>query len=71
MVENPSAEDQVFLFSYDFRGAKYSLEIPARSAAEAQFRLSQMSRAQLDGVVQFKIGSAAGPLSKMLGRLGL
>lgn len=70
MIDTPCDQDQVFLFSYDYRGARYSLEIPARSASEAQFRLSQMARAELDGVVQMKIGIATGPSARWAAKLG-
>lgn len=44
-----------FLFSYEFRGAKYSFEVPADSAAEAQARLSRIASAELDGEIKLVI----------------
>lgn len=40
---------KVFLFSYNYEGAQYSLEIPASSAEEAKQRLSRIAFAQYDG----------------------
>lgn len=40
---------KVFLFSYNFEGAQYSLEIPAQDAEEAKHRLSRMTFAKYDG----------------------
>ena len=66
-----SEQDKVYLFSYEFHGSRWNLEIPAKSVAEAQLRLSKMAEAKLDGTVQLKIGIPAGPVSKLLTRLGL
>lgn len=71
MVCDPSVRDRVYLFSYDFRGARWSLEIPAESAAEAQLRLESMARAQLDGEVKLKVGVPSGPFARVTNWLGL
>lgn len=71
MAIAPSESQDVYLFSYDFRGEKYSLEVPAASSAEAQHRVSIMANAKFDGVVKMKIGNATGPVSRWLAKLGL
>ena len=47
--------DRSWLFSYEFRGARYSLEIPASSAAEAQMKLAKMADATFDGEVKMTV----------------
>jgi hypothetical protein len=59
------------LFSYDFQGARWSLEIPAKSAAEAQFRLNRMAAATYDGEVHLSVRIPTGPIGRILARLGL
>lgn len=71
MAKSPCDRHEVFLFSYAFQGDRYSLEVPARSETEAKFRVSSMANADLDGVIKMKTGSATGPLSRWLARLGL
>lgn len=51
---------KVFLFSYNYEGAQYSLEIPANDAEEAKQRLSRMAFAKYDGELKHKIPTAPG-----------
>lgn len=59
MPPDPCQDDlsrfQTYLFSYEFKGARWSFEIPALSEAEAKLRLQKMAEAQYDGVLQFRI----------------
>lgn len=56
------------LFSYNYEGAQYSLEIPASSPQEAKERLSRMAFAQYDGefVAQIPASSPARIFASML-----
>ena len=63
--------ERLYLFSYDFQGSRWSIEIPAKSAAEAQFRLAQMATAKYDGEVHHTVHMPTGRLSRCLARLGL
>lgn len=60
---------KTYLFSYDFQGARYSLEIQASSQPEAMHKLDCMSRAKYDGEVMAKI--YLGPWDRLLHWLGL
>lgn len=71
MSLNPSDRERLYLFSYEFQGSRWSLEIPAKSAAEAQFRLDRMAAAKYDGEVHLTIGLPTGPVARLLARLGL
>lgn len=62
---------RVYLFSYEFQGSRWSLEIPATSAAEAQARLDRMAAARYDGEVHMSIRIPTGPVERLLARLGL
>jgi len=66
-----AAKEKKFLFSYDFRGEQYSLEVPAETPAEAQFRVSQMAKASFDGEVAVRVAVPTGRLSAILARWGL
>lgn len=46
---------RMYLFSYNYQGSEYSLEIPANSLEEAKGRLSQMVFAQYDGELVAKV----------------
>ena len=70
MSQSPDLE-RLHLFSYDFQGSRWSIEIPAKSAAEAQFRLAQMATAKYDGEVHYTFRMPTGRLSRFLARLGL
>ena len=71
MSHDPSDRERLYLFSYDFQGSRWSLEIPAKSAAEAQFRLAKMAAADYDGEVHMTIRIPTGPIERLLARLGL
>lgn len=60
-----------YLFSYEFQGKRWSLELPATSEAEAKHRLALLSGAAYDGEVKAKIGGAAGPISRWFAKFGL
>lgn len=62
--------DRSFLFSYDFRGARYSLTIPAASEAEAHLRLARMAAADFDGEVKLTVPVAVRPTQVLLRLLG-
>lgn len=64
MIKVP--HDRRFLFSYEFRGATYQVEIAAGSAAEAQMRLDRMASAHFDGEVMLAIPVAVRPAQKLL-----
>jgi len=49
-----------YLFSYNYKGDKYSLEIPANTIEEARGRLSRMAFARYDGEVIMEIPSLPG-----------
>jgi hypothetical protein len=51
---------RTFLFSYNYEGVQYSLEIPAHSILEARARLNSMCYAQYDGELMCKIPAIAG-----------
>ncbi len=62
--------EQRYLFSYDFRGDRYSLEVVADSPAAAQAKVAAMSRATLDGEVAFSLHvpfSPQGFLARLFG----
>lgn len=46
---------KTYLFSYNYNGSQYSLEIPAETLEEAKDRLSVMSFAKYDGELVAKI----------------
>ena len=46
---------KTYLFSYNYQGSDYSLEIPACSIDEAKERLSRMVYANYDGELVAKI----------------
>lgn len=71
MSRDPFDRERLFLFSYEFREARWSLEIPAKSAAEAQLRLSKMASAKYDGEAHLKVGIPTGPVGRLLARLSL
>lgn len=48
---------KIYLFSYRYKDAQYSLEIPAYSLDEAKGKLSMMSFAKYDGELVAKIPS--------------
>lgn len=62
--------DRSYLFSYEFRGARYSLTIPAASAAEAHFRLARMASADFDGEVKLTVPLAVRPTQRVLRLMG-
>ncbi len=66
-----NAPKRVFLFSYDFRGSRWSLEVPAEGEAEARMRLGKMASAELDGEVKMKVAVPTGPLAYLRKFLGL
>jgi hypothetical protein len=65
MPQVPSDRERLYLFSYEFQGSRWSLEIPAKSAAEAQFRLDRMAAAKYDGEVHLSVHIPTG----LVGRL--
>ena len=71
MSQDLSDRERLFLFSYEFQGSRWSLEIPAKSAAEAQFRLDRMAAATYDGEVYLSVRVPTGPVARFLARLGL
>lgn len=50
-----NSELKTYLFSYHYRGAWYSLEIPACSEEEAKDRLIAVAKAQYDGELMYSI----------------
>lgn len=63
--------ERSFLFSYEFRGETFQVEIPAESAAEAQMRLAKMASAQLDGEAKMAIPVAVRPTQRLMRFLGV
>lgn len=61
----PDPRFQTYLFSYEFQGARWSVEIPAVSETEARHRAQLMAEARYDGVLQFKIPVPAHPLTRL------
>lgn len=62
--------DRSFLFSYEHRGARYSLTIPAASEAEAHLRLATMAAADFDGEVKLTVPIAVRPTQALLRLMG-
>lgn len=55
------------LFSYPFEGAKWTIDIRARDADEAQRRLRALAWATYDGVLVARVPAAPGGLISRLG----
>lgn len=51
---------RIFLFSYNYEGAEYSVEIPATNEEEAKQRLSRLAFAKYDGELMYKIPASPG-----------
>ncbi len=49
-----------FLFSYNYDGSQYSIEIPAYNAEEARERISRITFAKYDGELADKIPALVG-----------
>ena len=60
MIGLPMQNIKIHLFSYNYEGAEYSLEIPANSVQEAKERLSKMTFARYDGELVTKIPATPG-----------
>ena len=50
----------IYLFSYQYQGARHSLEIPAESQQEAEERLKVMPWGKYDGILIARIPSVVG-----------
>lgn len=58
------------LFSYQFDGGSWTIDIRARDADEAQRRLKALAWATYDGVLVARVPvPAAGPLTRLANRL--
>ena len=57
---------QMHLFSYNFEGAEYSFEIPARSAEEAKRRVQALVWAKYDGELSFMLAIRPGLLTRFI-----
>lgn len=65
-----SGKIRTYLFSYNYAGKVYGLDVPARSEAEAKGRVLEMSNATYDGVLVAEIELRAPfwkPLFRWLG----
>jgi len=60
---------QVHLFTYSHDGARWTVEIPARSAEDARARLGKLAWATYDGVLVAKMPVAPNWLVRWLGGL--
>lgn len=66
MEDEVMAKQKVYLGSYPFRGAFYSVEIPADDWPEARERLSAMSRGTIDGELMAILPARAGWLARLI-----
>lgn len=55
----------VHLFSYRFEGREYTIDIPARDAAEAKERLKALAWAKYDGILVARIPAGLGFLARL------
>ena len=51
---------KTYLFSYQYQGARYSLDIPAESQQEAEERLKVMPWGRCDGILIARIPAVSG-----------
>lgn len=59
------SEFRTFLVSYNYEGAQWSLEIKARSMADAKARLGRLAFGTVDGELVATVPAVAGPFVRL------